>query len=89
MTLVYVSSCKVARAILLQLPLSNDNCSDFAKAMPLPCTSKNTLRFLRLVKQKFDRLFFLHHLPWNLFSPLVLKSPGLRSIVFCRAQRNL
>ena len=26
--------------------------------MSLPCTSKNTLRFLTLVKQKFDRLFF-------------------------------
>ena len=27
--------------------------------MSLPCTSKNTLRFLTLVKQKFDRLLFL------------------------------
>ena len=26
--------------------------------MSLPCTSKNTLRFLTLVKQKFDRLLF-------------------------------
>ena len=26
--------------------------------MSLPCTSKNTLRFLTLAKQKFDRLFF-------------------------------
>ena len=50
--------------------------------MSLPCTSKNTLRFLTLVKQKFDRLLFLHHLPWNLSSLLVLKSIGLRSIVF-------
>ena len=40
--------------------------------MSLPCTSKNTLRFLILVKQKFDRLLFLHHLPWNLSGPLVL-----------------
>ena len=54
----------------------------FAKAMSLPCTSKNTLRFLTLVKQKFDRLFFLYHLPWNLSSPMVLKSSGLRSKVF-------
>ena len=27
--------------------------------MSLPCTSKNTFRFLTLVKQKFDRLVFL------------------------------
>ena len=27
--------------------------------MSLPCTSKNTLRFLTLVKQQFDRLLFL------------------------------
>ena len=33
-------------------------CSDFAKSMSLPCISKNTLRFLTLVKQKFDRLLF-------------------------------
>ena len=33
-------------------------CSDFAKSMSRPCTSKNTLRFLALVKQIFDRLFF-------------------------------
>ena len=33
-------------------------CSDFAKSMSLPCTSKNTLRFLILVKQKFGRLLF-------------------------------
>ena len=26
--------------------------------MSLPCTSKNTIRFLTLVKQKFDRLLF-------------------------------
>ena len=26
--------------------------------MSLSCTSKNTLRFLKLVKQKFDRLLF-------------------------------
>ena len=50
--------------------------------MSLPCTSKNTLRFLTLVKQKFDMLLFLHHLTCNLSSPLVLKSSGLRSIVF-------
>ena len=41
--------------------------------MSLPFTSKNTLRFLTLVKQKFDRLLFLHHLPWNLSSPLMLQ----------------
>ena len=55
--------------------------------MSLPCTSKNILNFLTLVKQKFDRLLFLHHLPWNLSSLLVLKSSGLRSIVFCCAQK--
>ena len=33
-------------------------CSDFAKSMSLPCNSKNTVRFLTLVKQKFDRLPF-------------------------------
>ena len=49
--------------------------------MSLPCTSRNTLRFLTLVKQKFDWLLFLHHLPWNLSSLLVLKSSGLRAIV--------
>ena len=27
--------------------------------MPLLCTSKNTLRFLTLVKQEYDRLLFL------------------------------
>ena len=32
---------------------------------------------------------FLHHLPWNLSSPLVLKSSCLRSIVFCCAKRTL
>ena len=31
----------------------------YGKAMSLPCTSKNTLRFLALVKQKFDMLLFL------------------------------
>ena len=41
-------------------------CSDFAKSMSLPFNSKNTVRFLTLVKQKFDRLPFLHHLPRNL-----------------------
>ena len=55
---------------------------DFAKAVSLPCTSTNTLRFLTWDKQKFNRLPFLHHMPWNLSSPLVLKSSGLRSIVF-------
>ena len=33
-------------------------CSDFAKAMSLPCISKNTLRFLTLVKQKLIGCFF-------------------------------
>ena len=62
MTLVYVSSCEVARAILLQLPLhpglSNDNFVLILQKLCLPCTSKNTLRFVTLVKQKFDRLLF-------------------------------
>ena len=60
-------------------------CSDFAKSMFLPCNSKNTVRFLTLVKQKFDRLPFLHHLPRDLYNPLVLKSSGLKSKVFCCA----
>ena len=51
------------------------------------CTSKNTLRFLTLVKQKFAAI--LHHLPWNLSSPLAHESSGLRSIVFCCAQKTL
>ena len=32
--------------------------SDFTKSLSLPCNSKNTLRFLTLVKQKFERLLF-------------------------------
>ena len=63
-------------------------CSDFAKSMSLPCNSKNTLRYLTLVKQNFDTLPFLHHLPRNLSNPLVLKFSDLRSKVFCCAQRT-
>ena len=52
--------------------------------MSQPCTSKNTLRFLTLVKQKFDRLLFASFAMEPIQS-LVLKSSGLRSIVFCCA----
>ena len=34
------------------------NCSDFAKYMSLPCTSKHTLGFLSLVEKRLDRLIF-------------------------------
>ena len=63
-------------------------CSDFAKSLSLPCNSKNILRLLTLVKQKFDRLPFLHHLPRNLSNSLVLRFSDLRSKVFCCAQRT-
>ena len=58
-------------------------CSDFAKSMSLPCTSKNTLRFLILVKQKFDRLLFfiICHGTYPVFwclSPQVLDQSYLR-----------
>ena len=49
MTLVYVSSCEVARAILLQLPLhpcqSNDN---FALILQKLCLYRVPLRILKL-----------------------------------------
>ena len=49
--------------------------------MSLPCTSKNTLRLLNWSNRNLIGCF-LHHLPWNLSSLLVLKSSGLRSIDF-------
>ena len=59
--------------------------------MSLPCTSKNTLRFLTLVKQKFDslRLLFLCIICHGTFPVLCCLSHHVLDQKYCAAPKEL
>ena len=57
--------------------------------MSLPCASKNTLRFLTLVKQKFDRLLFLCIICHGAFPVLWYLSPQVLDQKYFAAPKEL